>query len=266
MLFNQNYTDGQLPYKQSDKMQMFKVVLSAIFVALAIFMFLIGADTLIGVIVLLIGIVWNLFVPPNSNAGFVFSIIMGIVYALASYGLGLVANAFLYLVYYVPMQFLACKNKGETFIFKDKTLSTNQSVFVLVYYILFFVGVYAFSKSISGSGLCLLDSIAATLLAISAFARNLRIRAYYGIRLCALAVSIFMWALIVSGSVLYPGAVGILLMYVIYLVNDVVTCAYEKRAYNSEELEKNNALQQAKNMLKAEKKKREYEFLQKRMG
>lgn len=263
MLFEQDYVDGQLPYKESYKMTMFKVVLSACMLALSIFMYLIGQDTLIGVVVLFVGIAWNLYTPLNNFYSLVLSIVMGVVYALACYGLGLVANAFLYLVYYVPMQVMACQNKGETFILKDKGLTKSQSLFALVYYVLFFVGIYVFSKSVNNSWLCFIDSAAATLLAISAFARNLRIKDYYKIRLVALAVSILMWALIVSGSVVYPGAVGILIMYVLYFVHDLSMCIYEKSAYDSVELQKAETKKIEQNNIKAKQKQKQYQKMQK---
>lgn len=243
-------------------MQMFKVVLSAVFLSLAIFMFLLGQETLIGVLVLFVGIAWNLYTPLNNFYSLVLSIIMGVMYALMCYGLGLVANAFLYLVYYVPMQFMACQNKGDTFILQNKMLNKTQSVFVLAYYVLFFAGIYVFSKSIGNGWVCLLDSASATLLAISAFARNQRIKGYYKIRLVALGVSIFMWALIVSGSALYPGAVSALLMYVLYFIYDTAMYFYEKSAYNSVELEKTEAKKAALDSKKSQKKKMEYVKLQ----
>lgn len=263
MLFAKDYLDSQLPYKKSDKIQMFKVVLSAVFLALAIFMFLLGQETLIGVLVLFVGIAWNLYTPLNNFYGLVLSVIMGVMYAIMCYGLGLVANAFLYLVYYVPMQFVACQNRGDTFILQNKTLNKSQSLFVLVYYVLFFVGIYVFSKSIGNGWVCLLDSASATLLAVSAFARNQRIKGYYKIRLIALGVSIFMWALIVSGSALYPGAVSALLMYVLYFIYDAVMYFYEKNSYNSVELEETEAKKEELAKQRAQKKKMEYEKLQK---
>ncbi len=258
MLFAKDYVDNQLPYKKSDKFFMFKVFISAIFLALAIFLYLIGKDTLIGVIVLFAGIVWNLFIPLNNFYSFVMSIIMGIVYALVCYGLGLVANAFLYLAYYVPMQYLACQNKGDTYILQNKILNRNQSIFVLVYYVLFFVGIYTFSSSIHNSWLCLLDSLSATLLAISAFTRNLRIKNYYKVRISAVSVSVFMWALIASGTALYPGSVCILLMYVLYLIHDIATLIYEKQNYTTVELEEIAKKKAEKDKIKAEQKKQEY--------
>ena len=262
MLFANDYIDGQLPYKKSEKMLMFKVLLSAIFLALAIFIMLLGKDTLIGPIVLFVGIAWNLYTPLNNFYSLVLSIIMGIVYGLVCYSLGLVANTFLYLAYYVPMQFLACKNKGETFILRDKELTKQQSAFVLFYYILFFIGIYTFSKSISNSYMCLLDSISATLLAISALARNLRIKSYYKIRICALSSSILVWALIASSSVTCPGAVSIFLMYIMYFIYDTVSCIFEKRAYNSIELEEMAKQEQLLSRQKSELKKKAYATMQ----
>ena len=258
MLFAQDYIDGQLPYKKTDKIMMFKVGLSAIFLALSIFMFLISKDSFIGVLVLFCGLVWNLYTPLNNFYSVVLSIVMGVIYALVCYGIGLVANAFLYLAYYVPMQFLASQNKGETFIFKNKTLTKQQSVFVLFYYILFFIGIYAFSKNVYNSSMCLLDSLSATLLAVSALARNLRIKDYYKIRITALLVSILMWMAIASGTVMYPGAVSVVLMYIMYFIHDAVMCMYEKTAYNSLELEKLKEHAQIKNQQKADLKKQEY--------
>lgn len=238
MIFSKDYVDDQKPYTKSDKVLYAKILIAGIFLALSIFITLLGYDRIIGVLILMVGIVWNLFMPLNNFYSLILSVVMGILYAVVCVSIGLVANAFLYLAYYVPLQFIACKNLGETFILKKKEFTNSESVFVLGYYILFFIGLYVFSSNLQNTLMCFVDSLTATLLAVSAFARNLRVGIYYHIRFIALGASIVMWALIVSGSVIFVGSWSILLMYIMYLCHDIFMCIYEYRDYKANNIEK----------------------------
>lgn len=257
MIFAKDYSDSQLPYTKSDRYMSFKVIISSVFLAVSIFLYLIGQESIIGVFVLFAGIVWNIFLPIKNMYSIVMSIIMGILYGLVCHSMGLVANAFLYLVYYVPMQCMMCRNKEEGYILQNKQLTESQSLFVLVYYVLFFVGIYVFSSSIKNSWMCFMDSMTASLLAVSALCRNLRIKDYYKARLIALAASIFMWSLICSSTVIYAGAASVLLMYVMYFVYEIGSIIYEKRHYNTVEMQQLQERENKKTQVKIQKKKEE---------
>ena len=238
MIFSKDYVDDQKAYTNSDRLLYIKVLIAGIFLALSIFITLLGYDRIIGVLIIMVGIVWNLFLPLNNYYSLVMSVIMGILYAVVCVSIGLVANAFLYLAYYVPLQYLACKNSGDTFILKKKEFTDKESIFVLGYYILFFIGLYVFSSNLQNTLMCFVDALTATLLAVSALARNVRVGVYYKIRLIALGSSIIMWTLIVSGSVIFVGAWSILLMYIMYACHDVVMFIYEYKDYKKQINEK----------------------------
>lgn len=226
MLFSKDEEYGQMPYTITDNFKMLKVLISCIFCALGLSMVLSGRDNILGLIVLVLGAIWNLYLPLNNFYGVAMSIMVGIVYALICINIGLIANAFLYMAYYVPMQYIACKKLTQTSIIRGKILSIKQSAFVLFYYILFFIGVYIFSTSIATSWLCFLDALSATLLAFSSMLRTIRTSEYIRIRLLAVGVSIIMWALIVSSTAFYPGAVCVLIMYIMYFVYDIAEHVY----------------------------------------
>ena len=263
MIFSKDYSDDQLPYTHSDRFLFARVLISSIFFAVSIFLTALGKDTILGPIVLFIGIVWNLFLPLSSKYSLIASIMMGLCYGVVCVALGLVANAFLYLAYYVPMQYLACRNAGEDYILKHKEFSDRENFFVLFYYVLFFVGVYIFSNSINHTLICLIDAASATLLALSALARNARIRAYYKIRFAALGVSILLWALLVSSSVQYSGAWSILLMYIMYVANEIATMIYQARHYSTKEMVNSQNKLSEKLKKQIETKKKEYKNMQK---
>ena len=238
MIFSKDYVDDQKTYTMSDKLLYAKILIAGIFLALSIFVTLLGYDRIIGVLIIMVGIVWNLFLPLNNFYSLIMSAIMGILYAIVCVSIGLVANAFLYLAYYLPLQYLACKNSGSTSIIKNKEFTNTESIFVLGYYVLFFIGLYVFSSNLQNTLMCFVDSLSATLLAVSALSRNLRVGAYYKIRFAALGVSILMWALIVSGSVTFVGAWSILIMYIMYACHDVVLFIYEYKDNKKLEKEK----------------------------
>jgi len=263
MIFSKDYSDDQLPYTHSDRFLYAKVLIASIFFALSVFLTAIGKDSILGPIVLFIGIVWNLFLPLSNKYGIAVSIMMGICYGLVCISIGLVANAFLYLAYYVPMQYMATRTAGDTYILKNKEFSERESMFILIYYVLFFVGVYIFSNAINHTLICLIDAVSATLLAISALARNSRVKTYYKIRFSALAVSIFMWALIASSSVYYSGACSVLLMYIMYFCFEIASIIYESRHYVTKEILAGEVKIEQEKEKQIKKKQSEYQKLQK---
>lgn len=263
MIFSKDYTDDQLPYTHSDRFLYARVLISAIFMAVSIFLTALAKETILGPLVLFIGIVWNLFLPLSNKYSLVISIMMGICYGLICVSIGLVANAFLYLAYYVPMQYMACRTSGETYILKNKEFSQRESLFILFYYVLFFVGVYIFSSIVNKTLICLIDSASATLLAISALARNSRVKSYYKIRFIALIVSIFMWALIVSSSVDYSGAWSMLLMYIMYFCYEVASVIYESRHYVTAEMAAGEQKLKDEKEKQVKKKQKEYSKIEK---
>ena len=263
MIFSKDYSDDQLPYTHSDRFLYARVLISAIFLCLSIFLTLIGKDTLIGPVVLFVGIVWNLFLPLDNQLGLYASIMMSMVYALICVSIGLVANAFLYIAYYIPLQYMAIRNQGESFILKGKKLTDKEGFFVLFYYILFFIGIYIFSSTVASSLLCLIDSASATLLAVSALVRNLRLGSYYKVRFAALAVSIFLWAMLATAEVRYSGATSVLLMYIMYFVYEIVVLIYEKRHYLDKSMVEKQEKKEKETKKLAEKKKKQLKDLTK---
>lgn len=255
MIFSKDEQSNQLPFTDSDHFNMAKVFICSIFCTISVFLWLAGKDTILGVLIITLGAIWNLFLPLNKSYGLVMSILVGLVYGLVCYTMGLVANAFLYLIYYVPMQYMAIKNMDDTFILKDKKLTNKESTFIFFYYILFFIWVYIFSKSVKNSIMCFMDSVSATLLALSALVRNLRVSTYYKFRFVSLAVSILMWAIIASGSISYSGALSILVMYIMYFVYEIACLIFEHRHYNSTTLLQEQEQKQKAKQDMAQKKK-----------
>jgi len=186
------------------------------------------------------------------------SVIVGVLYAAICFPLGLNANAFLYLAYYVPMQFAATNIKGDTFVVKNSKFSDKQSIMILFYYILFFVSLYFLSSNNGAVLICIFDALTATLLAFSAFARTYRIGVYYKIRIVALICSIVMWALFATSSQVYSGSKSALLMYLMYLIVEVYQMFYEKKHYTSISQELERQENEKKKQKIAEEKKKQY--------
>lgn len=258
MIFSKDDIDDQLPYTKSDNFLLIKVFICSLFFAISLFLVLSKQESAVGLFLLTAGIIWNMVVPLNSIASLVMSVIVGILYAVICFPLGMTANAFLYLAYYVPMQFAATNIEGDTFIVKNSKFSDKQSLLILFYYVLFFISLYFLSSSSGSTLICIFDALSATLLAVSAFARNYRLGSYYKIRIVALVSSIVVWALFASSSTLYAGTRSVLVMYVMYLVFEICQIVYEKNHYFSisEEIERQEKQKKLDKITEA--KKREY--------
>ena len=159
------------------------------------------------------------------------------------------------------MQFIACQQKGDMFIQKNKDFSEKEYTFVFFYYVLFFVALYFFSQIVNSSLLCFFDALSATLLAFSALARNYRIKNYHRIRFVALAFSIFLWSLMASSSAMQAGVLNLLLMYIMYFVYEVAVVIYERRHYETKQMHLDDYKFAEKKEFLVEKKKKEYSKL-----
>ena len=261
MIFAKDYSDDQLPYSHSDRFLYARVLLSCIFLAASLFLVFIGKDSYIGVILITFGIVWNLFLPLNNFYSLVLSIMMGIVYTIVCSSIGLIANAFLYVAYYIPLQFAACQRKGDQFIQRNKEFSEREYTFIFFYYVVFFVALYFLSQTVNSSLLCFFDALSATFLAFSALARNCRIKNYHSIRFLAVGISIFLWSLMASASVMQPGVLSLLLMYIMYFIYEIIVCIYERRHYQTKQMTIDDLKEDEKKTKLVEKKKKDYEKL-----
>lgn len=258
MIFSKDDYYGQLPNTHKDKLMFFKIMLASVAMFIVLFLTLAKFESYIGIVVLILGIVWNLFLPLNSIYSVLFSVLMGSVYAYICANSGLFANAFLYLAYYVPMQFMAYNSLNQDFILQKKKLSEKESIFIFGFYIVFCIFLFLFSYSISGIYLSLIDAGTATLLAISALLRNLRTHEFYLFRFISLIASILMWAIVASASNVFGGVYSIVVMYSLYLIYDFISMIYDKKYYVDFETIANNQLKEFQKKRKAELKKQEY--------
>ena len=90
-------------------------------------------------------------------------------------------------------------------------------------FILAFAVGFAIAVSIDNQILLLFDTITACMLGLSAFLQSYMYREYYLVRIVSVAMSAVLWGVVFSVQVFSMGALGIVLLYLMYLFVDVAS-------------------------------------------
>lgn len=233
--FFQDFFDGQIVKKDGKGMLIFKYVLISAFMIAGIVLLSIGLINWMGFMLLLFGMIWNLVLGLKNKLSIVFSVLVAFLYFVFTAIYGLYAHALVYIACYIPLQLIASITKdyeeGDFIQIRKKMNDYNKILFVMVFGIVFVI-LSIFDVS-SGSRFVAFDGLSATLLVCSAVLRNERYLEYYIFRVFALGTSIYLWisvALEFGATITIP----IIMMYVVYLIYDVVNVIVQHKTYLNE--------------------------------
>ena len=135
-------------------------------------------------------------------------------------------------------------------------MTDAQQVLYVILAVLLSIIFYMFDLAI-GARFAILDATSAALLVATAFLRNERYNEYYYYRMFALVLSIMLWAM---AAVEYWNfeLVVVAVMYVSYLIYDVVTNVFQKNTYENEYMHLKEEYLEIENKLKVEQKIKAY--------
>ena len=233
--FFQEFFDGQIVKEDSEQYKLFKILLLSLTSVVGIFLVLMGWCSVVPFVLLEVGMLWNFYSGLSRKISFLLCIIVAFTYFYICSKYAFYANALIYIACYIPFQLIAVSAKdysdGDFVQVKKKITDMNKILFVIFFAIICVV-MGLFSWNIGGS-FVLLDTLSAALLVCSALLRNERYSEYYIFRVFALIMSIILWIGISMeyGSV---GSVAIILMYISYLIYEIVSFVYYNASYKNE--------------------------------
>lgn len=233
--FFQDFFDGQLEYRENEKFKLFKLMLVSIASAVGLFLVLYGICNWAELLLLVFGLIWNVFSGLSRKSSLVLGVLVGVIYFFFAVNFAVYANAMVYVGCYIPFQLIASSAKdfedGDFVQVRKKITDLNKILFVIFFAVLCVI--FALFGANIGGRFIIFDSLSASLLVCSALLRNERYSEYYIFRIFALVSSIILWSaiLVEYGA---TGTVAIIIMYVSYLIFDVVNYFYQTRTYKNE--------------------------------
>ena len=202
---------------------MIRLVTISMFIAIALTMYFLGFINFACVMLITLGALWNFFVPINTYVSFVFCLVVCFMYSSFAIVEGLYANAILYFLVYVVLQYLVwVLFSDDNTNIEDKQLSGNSSYFVICFIIIGFALAFAISIHTSKHILPLFDALSASMLGLSAFLQSFKYREYFVIRPIALILSIILWFFTGYENGFDGYSLTVMLMYIMYLVLDMI--------------------------------------------
>ena len=232
--FFQEFFDGQIVKDETPAYKMFKLLLVSCFSVFGIFSVLIGWCSPLVLVLFEVGMLWNIFLKLNNKLSYLFCLVVSFTYFYIASKFAIYANALIYIACYIPFQLIATNkdySEGEFVQIKKKVTDLNK-ILLVIFYVVLFVTLYLVDYDF-GSRFIILDVLSASLLVCSALLRNERYLEYYLFRIFALIASIVLWIFVALeyGS---PDAVLVILMYVSYLIFDVVNFCVQNLTYESD--------------------------------
>ena len=229
--FFNEYFDGQIIRKESEKFKLFKVLLTSIVSAAGLFLVIYGRVNPLLLCLLVLGMIWNFYSPLGKNISLLFGVLVGIIYCTTATLFRLYSNALIYIGFYIPLQLMAITkdySEGDFIQIRKYITDLNKILFIL-FFALVTVIFALFSYNLGGRFI-VVDAISAGLLVCSAVLRNERYFEYYIFRIFALLISIALWSSVLMefGNL---DAIPIIMMYAAYLIFDVTSFVYQRITY-----------------------------------
>lgn len=231
--FNEFY-DGQIVKKESEKYKLFKLLLVSCVAVIGLFFVLIDLSYIAEFILLVLGMIWNLYLGLNKKLSLAISVVVGMLYLMFTSSFGLYANGLVYVACYIPLQLIATVKdygEGDHIQIRKKITDYNRILFI-IFFLAVTVVLCLFDVN-AGSRFVLFDGISAGLLICSALLRNERYLEYYIFRIFALCASIALWIQIAVEFGTH-GSLLILIMYAVYLTYDISKCILDHKNYVNE--------------------------------
>lgn len=232
--FFNEFFDGQVLKKESEKFKLFKLMLVSIFSVAGLYLYLSGTSGFFVVALLALGMIWNFYSPLGKNISLLFGTVVGVIYCIVAATFRLYSNALLYIGFYIPLQLAAVSkdySEGDHIQIKKYITDLNKILFILFFAVSCVI--FALFSSSLGGRYIVVDALSAGLLVSSAVLRNERYFEYYIFRVFALLLSIVLWitAFIEYGNL---DIIPIILMYSSYLIFDITSYIYQRATYVNE--------------------------------
>jgi len=256
--FFYDYFDGQIIKEETNGYKMFKLILTSLVSLFGLFCWLAGFCATAYFVLLVLGMIWNFYVKIDSKMAIVFCVLVSSIYFVVASNFRLYSNAMIYIGFYIPFQMFAISKKyyGGSFVQIKKEMTDQHQVVYIILSIFLSVIFYMFNLGVGGR-FALLDAISAGLLVATALLRNERYNDYYYYRAFALISSIILWVVAALEYQNFELAI-IAVMYVAYLVFDVVTNVFEKNNYENEYMHLREEYLEIENKSKVEAKIKAY--------
>lgn len=257
--FFNDFYDGQIVKKESQKYKLFKLMLVSVALVIGIFLVLADFSYPAELLLLGLGIVWNLYAGLSKKFSLLLSLLVAFLYLIFCSGFGLYANAFIYLAVYIPFQLIAVvKDYGSGDFVQVRKKMTDYNKILFIIFFLFITAVLCLFDVGLGSRFALFDGIASGLLVCSALLRNERYLDYYIFRIAALLMSIALWVQVAIEFGTY-GTIMIIIMYAVYLVYDASRCFYDQANYVNEYMVATQDFEKEQDKVLVEEKVKEYQ-------
>ena len=206
-----------------------KLFVSLFFSFVALYLNLLGYINIACFFLIIFGAYWNFFVDINTFWSLLLCLLVCFLYSMFAAAEGLFVNAILYVMLYIPLQFVTwivnIENKDMS-IEKDKKMDGTAIFYVCLFFFFFFSLGFMFAMSHEFQILAVMDTFTACLLSLSAFFQSFMYREYYIIRPVAVLSAIILWVLvlILNGVTMVP--ITMIILYAMYLVMDIANIVY----------------------------------------
>lgn len=256
--FFHDYFDGQIIKEESPKYKLFKLMLTSLVALFGLFCWLADFCAPAFFVLLVLGMIWNFYVKLESKLAVVFCVFVSAIYFVIACNYRLYSNAVIYVGFYIPFQMFATTKTyyGGSFVQIKKEMADVHQVLYIILSVLLSVIFYMFDLGV-GARFAILDALSAGLLVATALLRNERYNDYYYFRCFALVLSMILW---VVAALEYRAfeLVIIAVMYLAYLIFDVVTNVFEKNNYENEYMQLKKEYLEIENKSKVEEKIKAY--------
>ncbi len=232
--FFYDYFDGQIIKPETEKYKLFKLMLTSLVSFFGLFCWLAGFCAPAYCVLLVLGMIWNFYCDIDNKIAIVFCVLVSAIYFVIACNFRLFSNAVIYIGFYIPFQMFALTKKyySGSFVQIKKEMSDGHQAIYIILAVLLSVIFYMFNLGV-GSRFPILDAASAGLLVSTALLRNERYNDYYYFRVFALVASIVLWLLAAYEYKNFE-LVIVAVMYLSYLIFDVVTNVFQKSTYENE--------------------------------
>lgn len=261
--FFHEFFDGQIIKPESEKFKIFKILLFSIVSAIGIFAVIMKYSDIVPLILLMFGLLWNVYTGLSRKISNIYSIIVAFLYFYVACRFSLYSHCLIYIACYIPFQHIAnTKDYSEgDFVQIRKYITDSNKLLLFILFAVISVALVLFDFAV-GAMFVYLDAISAALLVCSALLRNERYSEYYFFRFAGLILSIVLWIFVAREYGLI-NTLLVIVMYVSYVIYDLANFIYQKKTYTNQFIEKQKEVKKQRDKKIADEKIKIYEKMQK---
>ena len=127
--FFHEFFDGQIVSAESEKFKTFKILLFSIFSTFGIFAVIMHYSDFVPLLVLMMGMLWNVYSGLSNKLSSLFSVIVAFLYFYVACKFSLFSNCLIYIACYIPFQQIALAkdySEGDFVQIKKYVSETNR--------------------------------------------------------------------------------------------------------------------------------------------